>query len=174
MTELSCDDDKWKSVAGLVKAFEGQVRIVNPEQAWWVLSDLQPGQQRTSDLLTDNVQFRVARNGEPAAHGLPWLSPEAEVSIERQSVAAVRADSSFEQSHNPVWDLQAVRLAAPLASAEINKEWRLYAKVSSIGQLLLTLGNHFTAADIERYWKSLIIVIEKRPRERGNKRNRTD
>ena len=81
--ELTCrssDDAKWDSVAGLVKAWEGQVRIVNPEQAWWVLVDLQHGQQPTSDLLTNNMQFRVRHDGEPAAHGSLWLSSEAELS----------------------------------------------------------------------------------------------
>jgi hypothetical protein len=170
LTSQSSDDDKWKSVAGLVRTFEGQVRIVNPEQARWVLVDLQPGQQPTSDLLKGNVQFRVAQNGEPAAHGLLWLSPEAEVSIQSHTLAAALADSSFEQRIRPVWDSQTVRLAAPLASAEINKEWRLNAKVSSIGQLLLALGEDFSAADIERYWKSLEVVVEKKHKERGSRR----
>ena len=40
LTCRSSDDAKWGSVAGLVKAREGQVRIVIPEQAFCVFVDL--------------------------------------------------------------------------------------------------------------------------------------
>ena len=106
--------------------------------------------------------------------GLLWLSPEAEVSIQHDTLAAALAATYLEQRHRPVWDSQTVRLAAPLASAEIKKEWRLHAKVSSIGQLLLTLGRDFSAADIERYWKSLHVVIEKRIKARGKRCNKAE
>ena len=174
LTLRSSDDAKWTTVAGLIKASEGQVRIVNPKQARWVLFHLPPRQQPTSNLLKRNVQFRVAANGKPAAHGLVWLSRGAEDSIQHDALAAALAATSLEHSHRPAWDLQTVRLAAPPASAAINKEWRLHAQVSSIGQLLLTLGEDFSATDIELHWKSLEVVVEKKYKERSSRRNSTE
>ena len=142
MTPASSDEQKWTAVAGLVRTYEGQVRI--SDQAQWLLTSLQPGQGLTSSLLEDNVQFR----GATSAFELGSLD--------------------FPPCYTPDWNRQTVRLAAPAGDAT-DTEWRLQGRICVIGQLLLQLGSEFSAADVQRYWESLNIVVEKRPRERGSR-----
>ena len=50
LTSESSDDEKWKAVVGLVRTYEGQVRIVNPENARWILvPKVTTGEQVLSD-----------------------------------------------------------------------------------------------------------------------------
>ena len=152
LTEASSDEDKWKAVSHLVRAYEGEVRILHHNPTYWVLTELPPGQKPTTRLLAKSTQF--------------ILSPEEMNQTSRSSPFGCFNPSNYSPNDAPAWDLQKVRLAVPCASVK-HKEWRLQAQVCSIGQLLVQLGSEFSAADIERYWQSLDIVVMKRNRLRG-------
>ena len=173
-------EKRWEAVAKLVRAYEGQVRVVQPEKARWILTDICPGQISTSSSLGTQKQLQVppATIGQKLGHGGVWLSPAADSDIERQVfdvVTQARSDLNRpDVSVWPKWSEQVVTLVVPCETAS-GKEWHLHANVATMGQLLSTLGDRFTAAQIEAYWLSLIVVVEKKVMEkpRGTKRKRS-
>ena len=173
MTLESTDDKKWKAVACLVGTYEGQARIVNPEKARWILANVLPGQQTVSSSLIRNLQFCVPPTTTSAGHGCAWLSKDAGFNIDNQVLqeATDRASSLRHPDENawPDWTKQVVTVAVPCKSAS-GKEWHLDACVMCVGQLLLALGHMFSAADIEQYWNSLVVVLEKRSKTRRKNR----
>ena len=81
--------------------------------------------------------------------------------MEQQQLNAAMGTSSFINRFAPDWEKQRVFVSVPTQQESSGKEWRLVSRVVSIGQVMLALGDEFSARDIELFWQSMMIAAEK-------------
>ena len=96
--------------------------------------------------------------------------------MEQQQLDAAMEKSSSGNRFAPAWEKQRVFVSVPTQEESSGKEWRLVSRVVSIGQVMLALGDEFSARDIELLWQSMLIAAEKAQMRdtRGKKRATAD
>ena len=93
--------------------------------------------------------------------------------MEEQQVQAAVATSSFKNRFAPAWERQQVFVAIPTKEDCSGKEWRLFSRVVSIGELMIALGGEYSAHDIDLFWQSMTIAAEKRQVNEHQNKKRT-
>lgn len=121
-------------------------------------------------------QYCVNLDGSCCVHSQRWTSEQMMADMEQQQLKAAMETSSFSNRFAPAWEKQRVFVSVPTQQESSGKEWRLVSRVVSIGQVMLALGDEFSARDIELLWQSMMIAAEKlRIRDtRGKKRATAD
>ena len=126
---------RWEVVGNVVRAYEGEIRVLDVENARWSLTTLQAESEPAFTTLAKcSKQLAVSQDGSAAAHGDKWLSKSAEANIEEQ-ISTERAAEGYrkvEQGLQPCWRRQTVRVAVP-ANDSLKpthlREWRLQATI---------------------------------------------
>ena len=131
----------WEAVAKLATKFAGEVVLPQPSEATWVLTEVS-----SKECLGENYlerQFRINDNQEPQDFASRWLGEQAKRNIDWMVSTAAWDKCVDESALRPCWQKMTVRAVAPVCEPEkLGRlmEWRLYGKVTTIGQLLLQLG----------------------------------
>ena len=81
--------------------------------------------------------------------------------MEQQAVQEALCVQACPSWFMPSWEKQKVFVAIPTQKEDSGKEWRLSSRVVSMGELMIALGEKYSARDIDRFWQSLVIVAEK-------------
>ena len=121
----------------LLRAFEGEVRILDPESAIWILVDIE-GETSTTMALKQNDQFllkpdKAEVNANQPCCGETWLTPSAKAHIESQCEDAAKRNHHDENdAYRPCWERQTVHVACP-TKKPTGKEWRLQCNVVILG-----------------------------------------
>ena len=138
LPERATREQKFQVACKLLRAFEGEVRILDPERAHWTLVDID-GQTSATMVLQQNDQFRLtpnksADNANQPCCGENWLTPLEVARIEFQCSAAAKRNHVPDQqdAYRPCWKRQAVQVACP-TNKRTGKEWRLNCDVVTLG-----------------------------------------
>ena len=76
---------RWEVVGKIIRAFEGEIRVLDVENARWSLTTLQAESELACTRLAKCTrQLAVRQDGLAAAHGDKWLSKSAEAHIKKQ------------------------------------------------------------------------------------------
>ena len=76
---------RWEVVGKIIRAYEGEIRVLDVENARWSLTTLQAESELASTWLAAcSKQLAVSPDGSAAAHGDKWLSKSAEANIKEQ------------------------------------------------------------------------------------------
>ena len=76
---------RWEVVGKVVRAYEGEIRVLDPENVRWSLTTLQAESELACTRLAKCTrQLAVSQDGSAAAHGDKWLSKSAEAHIKKQ------------------------------------------------------------------------------------------
>ena len=121
-------------------------------------------------------QYCVNPDGSCCVHSQRWISEQMKADMDQQQLNAAMETSSFGNRFAPAWEKQRVFVSVPTQQESFGKEWRLVSRVVSIGQVMLALGDEFSARDIELLWQSMMIAAEKSQIRdtRGKKRATAD
>ena len=121
-------------------------------------------------------QYRVNLDRSCCVHSQRWTSEQMIADMEQQQLDAAMEKSSSGNRFAPAWEKQRVFVSVPTQEESSGKEWRLVSRVVSIGQVMLALGDEFSARDIELLWQSMLIAAEKAQMKdtRGKKRATAD
>lgn len=128
---------KFQVACKLLRAFEGEVRILDEESATWILVDLE-GETSTTMALKKNDQFLLKPdkpevNANQPCCGETWLTPSAKAGIESKcEKAAKRNHHEDNDAYRPCWERQSVHVACP-TKKPTGKEWRLQCNVVILG-----------------------------------------
>ena len=91
--------------------------------------------------------------------------------MEQQALQEALSIQTSRNRFKLAWDNQQVFVAIPTQDELSGKEWRLSSRVVSMGELMMALGGQYSARDIDRFWKSLVVAAEKRQcKEHRNKK----
>ena len=140
--ELTPLEDLWKAVSKLATQYSGEVVLLQPEDATWVLTEV-----NSEDCLATNYfqrQFLVNEREEALDFASSWLGETAQRKMQSMVRTAAWHYGVHESALSPCWQNQTMRIVAPVCEPEklqCPMEWRLYGKVTTIGQLLLQLGS---------------------------------
>ena len=126
---------RWEVVGKIIRAFEGEIRVLDVENARWSLTTLQAESEPAFTTLEKcSKQLAVSQDGSAAAHGDKWLSKSAKANIKKQ-ISIERAAEGYrkvKQALQPCWRRQTVRVAVP-ANDSLKpthlREWRLQATI---------------------------------------------
>ena len=76
---------RWQVIGNVVRTYEGEIRVLDVENARWSLTTLQAESELASTWLAAcSKQLAVSQDGLAAAHGDKWLSKSAEANIKEQ------------------------------------------------------------------------------------------
>ena len=117
-------------------------------------------------------QYCINADGACCTHSYDWASPEMLEDIKKQQKDAAPCASSLRDQLAPAWEHQQIFVAIPTKEDRPTMEWRLCSRVISFGELMLALGEEYSAHDIDLFWKSMIIAAEKRLVKDHRSRNR--
>ena len=154
LDDLSNAEELWDAVGGLL--------------THWILTDIPEEEEAASEALQTHKQYRVTADGSPSHHGWLWASEQSLNSIHERCRQEARKRRSCVRRFAPQWRKQTIFVAVPAGRESDRQEWRLDAQVVSIGQLLYALCDSFTAAEVHRFWLSLVTAAEKRGRKRSH------
>ena len=128
-------------VGKVIRTYEGEIRVLDVENARWFLTIMKAETELTSTRLKDedegqgSRQLEVSPDGSAAAHGNKWLSESAKANIDQQirqfSTKNSKKDDKKEQALQPCWEKQTVRIAVQGSDAHKMRpfEWRLQADI---------------------------------------------
>ena len=137
LSPTATKERKFRVACKLPRAFEGEVRILDPESATWSLVDIEGGISATTALY-QNDQFRlIPHNCDADANqpccGQSWLTPSSKADMEDQCKSAMKRNHHDEKhAYYPCWERQTVRVACP-TNKPTGKEWRLQCNVVTLG-----------------------------------------
>ena len=77
-------EEKWSVVGGVIRLYEGEIRVLDVENARWILTTVESSSERASSSLTAVKQFYVKEDGSAATHALDWLPQSAKSNIDDQ------------------------------------------------------------------------------------------
>ena len=135
--ENATKSQKFQVACKLLRAFEGEVRILDAESATWTLVDLE-GETSTTMALKKNDQFLLKPdkpevNANQPCCGETWLTPSAKAGIESKcEKAAKRNHHEDNDAYRPCWERQSVHVACP-TKKPTGKEGRLQCNVVILG-----------------------------------------
>ena len=164
-------------MTGLVRASEGTVRLLNPEEARWFLCSIPHGHECTQERLP--AQFQVVVKEQAGDFVTPWLSQAARHHIQYQIKRHAELHSVSVDLLEPCWRKQKMSVVALIESrvsvGSLKVDWRLVGEVTTLRQLFMALGGTYTAKDIHAFWESLPQICRKRSRRRAGRavRDRT-
>ena len=122
-------------------------------------------------LGPDVGQYRVLQDGSASPHSRRSASSQVIRQMKWQQSKAAFDKVSFTARFAPAWARQRVFVAIPTEDECSGKEWRLCSRIVSIGELMVALGEQYTARDIDLLWQSMIIATEKmQVKEHRNKK----
>ena len=76
---------RWEMVGKVIRTYEGEIRVLDVENARWSLTTLQAESELACTRLEKfSKQLAVSPDGSAAAHGDKWLSKSAEAHIKKQ------------------------------------------------------------------------------------------
>lgn len=81
-------EQKWTAVGGAIRLYEGEVRVLDVENARWSLTTVESSSMLASSLLMEFKQFAVKSDGTPGIHSFHWLPESAKSSIEEQCLSS--------------------------------------------------------------------------------------
>ena len=122
-------------------------------------------------LGPDVGQYRVLEDGSASPHSRRSASSQVLGQMKWQQKKAAFSTASSVARFAPAWARQRVFVAIPTEDECSGKEWRLCSRIVSIGELMVALGEQYTARDIDLLWQSMIIATEKmQVKEHRNKK----
>ena len=77
-------EEKWSVVGGVIRLYEGEIRVLDVEKARWILTTVESSSELASSSLTAVKQFYVKEDGSAATHALDWLPQSAKSNIDDQ------------------------------------------------------------------------------------------
>ena len=131
---------RWEMVGKVIRTYEGEIRVLDVENARWFLTIMKAETELTSTRLKDederqgSRQLAVSPDGSAAAHGDKWLSKSAKANIKEQ-ISIERAAEGYrrvKKALQPCWRQQTVRVAVPVndsLKSTLPREWRLQATI---------------------------------------------
>ena len=126
---------RWEVVGKIIRAYEGEIRVLDVENARWSLTTLQAESELACTRLEKcSKQLAVSPDGSAAAHGDKWLSKSAKANIKEQ-ISIERAAEGYrrvKKALQPCWRQQTVRVAVPVndsLKSTLPREWRLQATI---------------------------------------------
>ena len=164
----STDGRKFEAVIGLLKKHSGEMAEADKRKSVWKLHQLHSNALSSADQLHE--QFRCFEDGRKGTvvGAEAWMSQGANtlIRVEAQRVASANNICFRALLPNPAE--QQFRVLLPISEPECVSskcEWRLDCHCTTLGQLILALGERYAASQIYFFYRTLRIIAVKRRKD---------
>ena len=164
-----CREEKIPAIIGLVIKHSGEIVEVDKQKAKWTLFQLKPGSASTAHMY--GPEFHCLEHGNVlGTHYNPdgadaYLSEEAHLCISNQAEVAANVRNCELLVFMPDWKNQHLRVAVLIMQPDSVRsvcEWRRLCNVTTLGELLVRLGDRYAAEQIYYFYRTLRVVAVKR------------
>ena len=134
--------ERWKAVSKLAQESLGEVVLLQPDTARWNLIEASHKNYLAEEYLPR--QFACNQNGYQQDFASSWLSPIAKQDIDSMASRIASEKHIDKSALMPCWKEQVMRVVAPVSDPKHvwpPMEWRLYGNITTMGELLLQLGD---------------------------------
>jgi hypothetical protein len=164
----SSDTEKFQAVKGLLKKHSGDIVEADKRKRVWKLHQLHSNALSSADQLHEQFHcFEDGRKG-MVLGAEAWMPQEAHtlIRVEAQRVASANNICFRALLPNPAE--QQFRVLLPICepdSVSSKYEWRLECHCTTLGQLILALGERHTASQIYFFYRTLRIIAVNRRKD---------
>ena len=133
---------RWKAVSKLAQESLGEVVLLQPKTARWNLTEALHKKYLAENYLPR--QFACNQNAYQQDFASSWLGPIAKQDIDSMASRIASEKRIDKSALMPCWKEQIMRVVAPVSDPKHvwpPMEWRLYGNITTMGELLLQLGD---------------------------------